>query len=281
MVNNVLEVGGHIGGTILGLHVNIDTMMMSWITMGILVSLCLIALVIQLPSVQAFLERASTRFSWRHTAPILVAMLAVDLLANMAGLLQANIALGIMIGLCVVALLLHGRHLGRILEATYSFLHNMVTENMPAGAHSSFYFIGTLFLFILFSNMLGLLPVPGFKSPTSDVNVTLALALLVLAATFYYGCKVRGIKEYILSYFRPSVVFFPIHLLDMLVKPFSLAFRLFGNIFAGEVLLVILYFLVPVVVPTVWLAASIFIGVIQAYLFAMLSIAYISAATNH
>lgn len=279
MVVNNMEVGEHTLGHILGLQVHMDTLMMTWITMGILVALCLLALAFRLCRVQAFLVRTSGALGGRKTFYVLISLILIDIVANMTGLLDDDPALGIMVGLCIAALLLHGRRLGSILEATYAFLHNMVTENMPAGAQSSFHFIGTMFLLILFSNMLGLLP--GFKSPTSDINVTLALALMVLGATFYYGCKVRGIKEYILGFFRPSVLFFPIHLIDLLIKPFSLAFRLFGNIFAGEVLLMILYLLVPVGLPTVWLIASIFIGVIQAYLFAMLSIAYISAATNH
>lgn len=203
---------------------------------------------------------------------------------NLDTVLMSLMTTCILAVICILALVLRKKPgLRGVLEATFQFLKNMVTENMPEKAQSSFYFIGTMFLFILFSNMVGLLPIRihGFRSPTSDINITLGLALLVLVATFYYGCKVRGVKEYALSFFRPNVLFFPIHLIDTLIKPFSLAFRLFGNIFAGEALLFILYLLVPIGIPTIWLAVSVFIGVIQAYLFAMLSIAYISAATNH
>ena len=81
-----------------------------------------------------------------------------------------------------------------------------------------------------------------------------------------------------MSFFKPNPLFLPLNLIELITRPLTLAFRLFGNIFAGEVLLVILYLLVPVVIPTVWSAFSVFIGVIQAYLFLMLGIAYISSS---
>jgi len=274
-------VGEHDVRLLFGLKVNFDTLMMSWLTIAVLGIICLIAFLFRYQKVSALSLKANQLLGGKRARYFTWAVLLTILITNFLGLITDSTAYWCIAALLLLMLILHGHELQGALEALYKFLKNMVAENMPPAAQSSFNFIATMFIFILFSNMVGLLPIEGFKSPTADVNVTIGLALLVLGATIYYGCKVRGAKEYLLSFFQPNVVFFPVHLIDLLVKPISLAFRLFGNIFAGEVLLMILYYLVPVAVPTVWIAVSIFIGVIQAYLFAMLSIAYISSATNH
>ncbi len=154
---------------------------------------------------------------------------------------------------------------------------------MSPEGQSAFPYLATLFLFILFSNLLGVIPgllVPELKSPTGDLNVTFGLALVVFLLSQGYAIRARGLPAYLLSFFRPNPLFLPLNLVEIVTRPLTLAFRLFGNIFAGEVLLLILYFLVPVVIPSLWAAFSVFIGVIQAYLFVMLAIAYISSAVE-
>ena len=136
--------------------------------------------------------------------------------------------------------------------------------------------------FSLFSlpNLLGVvvgLLLPQFKSPTGDLNVTMAMALVVFLLSQVYAVKTHGLKGYLVSFFKPNP-FLPLNLIELITRPPHLGIPAFGNIFAGEVLLVILYLLVPVVIPTVWSAFSVFIGVIQAYLFLMLGIAYISSS---
>jgi F-type H+-transporting ATPase subunit a len=168
-----------------------------------------------------------------------------------------------------------------VLEALVEFLQNLLRENMDPSGYSAFPYIATLFLFILFSNLQGVIPglvVPALKSPTNDLNVTFGMALVVFLLSQGYAIKVRGLKNFFLSFFRPNPLFLPLNLVEIITRPLTLAFRLFGNIFAGEVLLVILYLLVPPVIPSLWAAFSVFIGVIQAYLFVMLAIAYISSA---
>src|SRR5690554_1014643 len=165
-----------------------------------------------------------------------------------------------------------------VLETVVEFLRNLLVENIGAKGKGAFPFVATLFLFILFSNLIGLFW-PGLtKSPTEDLNVTAALALLVFFSMIYYGIKVQGFKNYILSFFKPNFIFFPIHVIDLLVKPITLAFRLFGNIFAGAIFILILDMLVKPVVPVVGLALGVFVGVLQAYLFLMLAMAYIASA---
>jgi F-type H+-transporting ATPase subunit a len=170
-----------------------------------------------------------------------------------------------------------------IVETLVEFLQKLLEDNMSPEGQSAFPYLATLFLFILFSNLLGVIPgllVPELKSPTGDLNVTFGLALVVFLLSQGYAIRARGLPAYLLSFFRPNPLFLPLNLVEIVTRPLTLAFRLFGNIFAGEVLLLILYFLVPVVIPSLWAAFSVFIGVIQAYLFVMLAIAYISSAVE-
>jgi F-type H+-transporting ATPase subunit a len=194
----------------------------------------------------------------------------------------------IVMALLVVGSWLITRHLKKMprgfqnmLEVLVEFLENLLKENMSPQGYSAFPYIATLFLFILFSNLMGVIPglvIPELKSPTGDINVTFGMALVVFILSQAYSIKARGGKGYLLSFFKPNPLFLPLNLIEQVTRPLTLAFRLFGNIFAGEVLLIILYILVPVLIPMVWSAFSIFIGVIQAYLFVMLGIAYISSA---
>ena len=163
-----------------------------------------------------------------------------------------------------------------LVEYAYEYLVGVVESSVPEGARGCAPVVITLFLFILFSNLIGV--IPWFESPTADVNVPIGLALVVLAMMVYYGIKSKGFVGYLKSFIRPNVLFLPINLIETFTKPITLAFRLFGNIFAGELLVVILVRLIPIGVPTAFSLFHIFIGVIQAYLFFMLSLAYIAVA---
>lgn len=140
--------------------------------------------------------------------------------------------------------------------------------------------IVTLFLFILLSNWLGL--VPMMTSPTNDANTTLGLAIIMMLTIHIAGLVFKGMR-YIKHFFEPSPPFVIINIIEELAKPITLAFRLFGNIVAGEILIIILLMLVPVWFPVpsvIWLGFSLFVGVIQAFIFTMLSISYLSNAVK-
>lgn len=132
----------------------------------------------------------------------------------------------------------------------------------------------TLFLFLLIANWLGL--IPGFTSPTNDINTTLGLALLIVATVHGYGMKTKGILQHFKHFLEPNIFFLPINIIEEVAKPVTLSFRLFGNILAGEILIVILGILVPYIIPTLWLTFSVFVGIIQAMIFTMLSMSYLS-----
>ncbi len=141
--------------------------------------------------------------------------------------------------------------------------------------------VATAFLFILVSNWLGLLPgyadTPWLRSANSDLNVTAAMALTVFFLVQGWAIKARGILGYLKEFLVPN----PLHVLSELARPVSLAFRLFGNIFAGEVLLGTMTALIPIGIPMVFFGLEVFVGVIQALIFSMLTLVFLSMATTH
>ena len=138
----------------------------------------------------------------------------------------------------------------------------------------------TLFLFIFIGNEIGLLPNPHIiASPTNDLNTTLGLALASSATVWVTGLRVKGVG-YLKHFFKPFAPFVVINLMEEISKPLTLAFRLFGNILAGEILLEILYHLAPYGAPIIWLVFSLVIGLIQAFVFFILTTSYLSMAVG-
>nr|YP_010708164.1 ATP synthase CF0 subunit IV [Sium medium]WCR47923.1 ATP synthase CF0 subunit IV [Sium medium] len=143
-------------------------------------------------------------------------------------------------------------------------------------------FIGTMFLFIFVSNWAGALlpwkiiqlPHGELAAPTNDINTTVALALLTSVAYFYAGLTKKGLG-YFGKYIQPTPILLPINILEDFTKPLSLSFRLFGNILADELVVVVLVSLVPLVVPIPVMFLGLFTSGIQALIFATLAAAYI------
>jgi F-type H+-transporting ATPase subunit a len=121
-----------------------------------------------------------------------------------------------------------------------------------------------------------------WKSPTGDASVTMALALMIILMTHYLGLTTNT-KHYLKHYIEPHWVMFPLNLIKEFAKLLTLGLRLFGNIFAGEILIsVILMMGAFGIIPlTVWLGFSVFVGAIQAFVFTILTMVYISLATVH
>jgi F-type H+-transporting ATPase subunit a len=165
-----------------------------------------------------------------------------------------------------------------VLEMVIEALVSQVKETMGPKGSKFTPFIISLFLFLLVGNWLGL--VPGFSSPTSDLNTTLGLALMVIILVQIVGIVNKGLGSYLNHFIKPTPVFLPINIIEELSKPVTLSFRLFGNIMAGEILIIVLGKLVPYLIPTAWLAFSVFVGVIQAFIFTMLSMSYLASGLN-
>ncbi|MDT2639080.1 F0F1 ATP synthase subunit A [Enterococcus dongliensis] len=180
------------------------------------------------------------------------------------------------------------------IEWVIDFTTNIVGDNMPRKEVRNFsLFSFTLFLFIFVANQIGLVTkivtgneVTYWKSPTADPFVTMGLALLVLVLANYLGSEKMGLGGYIKnSFFTPSGLF-PIKLMEEFTNVITLGLRLYGNIFAGEVLLSLIasmvtstgWWTLPFAIPLemIWIAFSLFIGSIQAFVFTTLSMVYIS-----
>jgi len=147
----------------------------------------------------------------------------------------------------------------------------------------------TLFLLILFSNWLEMLPTghtPQYlPAPTGDVNMTYALALTVIVLVHVSWIRTQGFGHYVGHYFRPYKVLFPINLIEEIAKPLTLALRLFGNIFSGGIMLLLIWALLPwFVVPVgdlVWkMFDGLFVAPVQAFIFSLLTILYFQTAMS-
>ena len=138
---------------------------------------------------------------------------------------------------------------------------------------------GSFFLFILCANLVGLLP--GFSPPTSNFNVTFALGVLSFIAFNYYGFHEQGVG-YLQHFVGPiwwlGVLMVPLELIDNFVRPFSLALRLFGNMTGDHVVLEIFTDLTKVIIPVVFYMLGAFVSLVQAFVFTLLSMVYVSLA---
>lgn len=154
----------------------------------------------------------------------------------------------------------------------------------------------TLFIFILVNNWLGLLPgvgsitisgehgaIPLFRPATADLNTTLALAIISVGMTQIYAIRELGVFKHLKKYISLNPIMLFVGVLELFAefaKMISFSFRLFGNIFAGEVLLVVIAYLAPALAPLPFFFLELFVGLVQALVFTMLSLVFLEIATN-
>jgi F-type H+-transporting ATPase subunit a len=162
----------------------------------------------------------------------------------------------------------------------YIFIGNLL--GLPFGIVTLAHSHAAIFGLELDLNGLEEAHISWWKSPTADVNVTLALALTVIGLSHVQGLR-HNRKHYLKHYFKPWPVFLPINIIETLAKPLTLGLRLFGNIFAGEVMIGVILKLGIVGIPAliVWQGFSTFVGAIQAFVFTMLTMVYIGQASIH
>jgi F-type H+-transporting ATPase subunit a len=179
-------------------------------------------------------------------------------------------------------------------EAVCSVVFDQAEQTFGSRELALKYFplLATLFIFILMGNTLGLLPgfntlqlggVPVFRSVTTDLNTTVALAIISVVLTQVYAIRTLGVMGNLHRYFSSNPLFSLLGLLEIfleLTRLISFSFRLFGNIFAGEVMLIVIGSLVPILGPSPFWGFELFIGFIQAFVFTMLTMVFISLAIN-
>ncbi len=173
--------------------------------------------------------------------------------------------------------------LQNVMEFFIDFLNGMMEGTLGVkGRKYMAPFIITLFMFIFISNEIGMLPQVGvhWTSPTNDINTCFALSLTVAIGVYIVAVGQKGLSHF-KHFVSPSPAFLPLHLMDELTKPLTMALRLFGNILAGEILLIVLYQLAPWIVPEFWVLFSLFIGFLQAFIFTMLALTSYAIAFAH
>ena len=193
------------------------------------------------------------------------------------------LAMAILIGLSLVARFTLKKYaptgVQNLFEVIVGGLENFVEEIMgPEGKHY-LTLIGSLFLFILVCNLQGL--IPGFDSPTANINTTLALALVAFTATHYIGVKRHGIS-YVKHFMGPmwmlAPLMLPIELISHFARVMSLTFRLFGNMVAKHKLLLVLALLAPYIAPVPILGLGLLVAFVQAGVFTLLTMLYLSGS---
>ena len=173
-----------------------------------------------------------------------------------------------------------------ILEAYINFINSLVSDIIGEKGKKYLPCIGTLGLFILLSNLLGL--IPGLASPTSNINVTAGCALFIFLYYHWQGFKEQKLK-YLKQFLGPfelkgfwstagAILMAPIEIIGHFSRPLSLTIRLFGNIFGEDFIIIILFSLVPLFVPLPMMCLAIFTSLVQTLVFIMLSTIYIAGA---
>lgn len=227
---------------------------------------------------------------------------------NLANVMMITITSVIVFLIAVIAtrtLAMKPTGMQNFVEWIVDFIKNIINSTMDWQTGGRFLTLGmTLLMYIFVANMLGLpfSVVVGqdlwWKSPTADPVITLTLAVMVVALTHYYGIKMKGAAEYGRDFFKPLPFLFPLKIIEEFANTLTLGLRLYGNIFAGEILLTLLAGLatsgylesfssgifgtILAVVPMLlWQSFSIFVGAIQAFIFVMLTMVYMAHKVSH
>jgi F-type H+-transporting ATPase subunit a len=168
-----------------------------------------------------------------------------------------------------------------VVEMIFLGFYRLSAESL--GVRGTIYFfplVLTLFLFIITANWMGM--IPYLSEPTRDLNTTLALGLISIVTAHGWALKTKGVRGYFRSYFKPFSFMFLLNLIGEFAKVLSLSFRLFGNIMGGAVIILVVSGLVRQLVlpPFLQLFFGVFVGAVQAFVFTMLTITYISLAAG-
>lgn len=188
------------------------------------------------------------------------------------------IVMAILVGLALVLrrrMELYPDKMQNVIEMVVEGFNGLVASTMGEDRKNFMPYIASLFLFIGFANLSGLL---GLRPPTSDINVTAGLALMTFVAIHFYGLRLKGWKH-IKGLGEPFILFLPMNIVSELAKPVSLAMRLFGNIFGGAIIMAMISGAIALFVPVLpSLYFDIFSGLLQSFIFTMLTMVFITLA---
>jgi len=139
-------------------------------------------------------------------------------------------------------------------------------------------FLGTLFLFVAASSLSSV--IPGYEPPTGSLSTTAALALCVFVAVPIFGIEEKGVGSYLKSYLKPTFIMLPFNIISEMSRTLALAVRLFGNMMSGAMIIGILITITPIFFPIIMTVLGLLTGMVQAYIFFILTAVYIAAATR-
>ncbi|SPE38055.1 ATP synthase subunit a [Candidatus Sulfopaludibacter sp. SbA3] len=168
-------------------------------------------------------------------------------------------------------------------ELIYDFVKGQGEEQVGHGAHHYIGYFGTIFIFVLFMNLIGI--IPGFESPTMSPPVPAGCAV----ATFCYynivGIQANGILKYLAHFVGPiplmAPLMIPIEVVSHLARPLSLTLRLYANMYAGEQVTMTFLAMTYLGVPVIFMGLHVFVSLLQAYIFMLLTMLYVAGATAH
>ncbi len=189
---------------------------------------------------------------------------------------------GIMLALTLIAWLSTRRLeimpgiLQTTVESIVAAIDEAITAVAPEHGRQIMPFIASLWLFLIIANLVGL--VPGLHSPTRDLSVTSALAVLVFFSVHWFGIKTLGLKRYLHHYLTPSPILLPFHIISEFTRTLALAIRLFGNMMSLEMAAMLILLVAGFLAPIPILMLHIIEALVQAYIFGMLALIYLAGA---
>ena len=163
-----------------------------------------------------------------------------------------------------------------VLEGIFETMEQAILEVSPEHGRQIMPFIATLWVFLIIANMVGL--IPGLHSPTADLSVTSALAILVFLSAHWFGIRTQGLKKYFHHYLMPTPMLLPFHIISELTRTLALAIRLFGNIMSLEMAAMLIVLVAGFLAPIPILMLHIIEALVQAYIFGMLALIYLASA---
>ena len=170
-------------------------------------------------------------------------------------------------------------NLRTLAESIYSMMQNAVREVVPQYYEQVTPLIATLWIFVVVANLTGL--IPGLHSPTADLSITSALAVIVFLSVHWFGIRHLGLKHYLQHYLSPSPILLPFHLISEVTRTLALAIRLFGNMMSLEMAALLVLLVAGFLVPVPLLMLHIIEALVQAYIFGVLALLYIGTALEN
>ena len=165
-----------------------------------------------------------------------------------------------------------------MLEALIIGISSEIEQIIRRDARPFLPLVATLFIFLVLTNLSGL--IPGVEAPTARIETPAALAVIVFFSVHYFGIRARGLRGYLASFAQPKPIMLPLNLLAEITRTFSLMVRLFGNVMSGEFIIGLVVALAGLFVPVPLMVLELLVGVVQAYIFTVLATVFIGAAVG-